>query len=327
MINIRFHVVSIVAVFLALGIGVAMGASFIDRATVSSMQDRVDDLETGFRDRGGRLERYEDVLRGNDEAAEALTEPASRAIDQSLAEVPVVIVSPTGRPEGSLAVLSEVLSNASADVVGTIELQESIADDSDAGAELAEALAALSATADTPAETVPDPVPGEPSASTQSAEAIATLDSFSEAGLIAVDAAGQPAEVAFPATTGVRYVVVLADNTTPGATDWIVPFVESYGQRSAATLLVAGVAASRSAGDLPAEPDPDAEDPAIPLPELLEPIRTGAASNEVSSVQFATEPLARLSVVFGVQALTEDIVGHYGLGEGVETPYPAAAQE
>lgn len=102
-----------------------------------------------------------------------------------------------------------------------------------------------------------------------------------------------------------------------------MPFVEAYGENSAATMLAAGVAPSRSTGDLPEE---IAED-AVALPELLEPIRTGAASNEVSSVQFATEPLARLSLVYALQALNDEIVGHFGLGEGVDTPYPAAAQE
>lgn len=326
MINIRFLVVSLVAVFLALGIGVAMGASFIDRATVSSMQDRVDDLETGFRDRGNRVESYSDFLRSSDEAAEALTAPDSRATDAALADTPVVLVTPTGRPEGSLSLVSEVLSNASADVVGSIELQPDITEDAESAAELAAALAELSATAPAPEDTETAPDTGEPSVSEPSTDAIATLDAFSEQGLIAIDAAGQPSETAFPATTGVRYVVLVAPDTAPSAQEWIVPFVEAYGEKSAATMLVAGVAQSRSAGDLPLE-DPDEAEAAAALPELMEPIRTGASSNEVSSVQYATEPLARLSLVYGLQALNDEIVGHFGLGEGIDTPYPATAQE
>jgi hypothetical protein len=40
MINLRYHIVSITAVFLALGIGLAFGAAFIDRATRRSRSSR-----------------------------------------------------------------------------------------------------------------------------------------------------------------------------------------------------------------------------------------------------------------------------------------------
>lgn len=351
MINIRFHVVSIVAVFLALGIGVAMGASFIDRATVSSMQDRVDDLETGFRDRGGRIERFEDLLRSSDEAAAALTSPDSRATIGALTEVPVVLLAATGTPEGALSQLTEVLGNASADVVGSVEFQAGLPEAGSSVEDLSTALAALSASppespdpepadpepADPePADPEPaDPEPADPEPTVTptdplpdpSADAVATIERYSERGLIAVDSAGQPAETAFPTTAGVRYVMILAPGTSPDAEDWVVPFIEAYGEQSTSTMVVAGVSEPRPNGGLRVEPEGEETAGSTPLPELLEPVRTGAASNEVSSVQFATEPLARLSVVYTLQALTEGIVGHFGLGEGVDTPYPTAAQE
>ena len=54
MINFRFHLVSLVAVFLAIGVGVAMGASFVDRATVDTLRSRVDDLSEGYQRPGPR---------------------------------------------------------------------------------------------------------------------------------------------------------------------------------------------------------------------------------------------------------------------------------
>ena len=39
MINLRYHIVSITAVFLALAIGVVMGTSFLSRATVDLLND------------------------------------------------------------------------------------------------------------------------------------------------------------------------------------------------------------------------------------------------------------------------------------------------
>ncbi len=45
MINFRFHIISIVAVFLALGIGIIMGSTVIDRAIVDGLRSRIDVAE------------------------------------------------------------------------------------------------------------------------------------------------------------------------------------------------------------------------------------------------------------------------------------------
>jgi len=44
-INLRYHIVSIVAVFLALGIGLALGSTFVDSVLVSNLEGQVDQLE------------------------------------------------------------------------------------------------------------------------------------------------------------------------------------------------------------------------------------------------------------------------------------------
>lgn len=359
MINIRFHVVSLVAVFLALGVGVAMGASFIDRATVENMRGRVDDLETRFRERGDRLGAYREMVQLDDEAALDLTGADSRAIDGVLAGQALVLVNPTEIPEGVSDVIADVLQNAGAEVVGSIELQSSLtpasargeleADDvgalraaigvdptdsaepatgedlvSHARSVLAESLAVLSA--------APPPTPqgagpaegggGDLSGPIGVAEARETLERFGEAGLISLDGAGLPVDAAFPAVSSVRYVLVLAVGTNPSAADWVVPFVEDYGKLSRATMLVAGTDSLRNNGELATRAESTDE-----LATLLEPLRSGTASDAVTTVQAATEPLARLSVVFGVQAASEGVVGHYGLGAGVTTPYPPVVKE
>jgi len=45
MINFRYHLISIVAVFLALGIGIVMGSTVIDKAIVNSLENRIDAAE------------------------------------------------------------------------------------------------------------------------------------------------------------------------------------------------------------------------------------------------------------------------------------------
>ena len=45
MINFRFHLVSLVAVFLALAVGVVMGYGILGQPTVSGLQNRIDTVE------------------------------------------------------------------------------------------------------------------------------------------------------------------------------------------------------------------------------------------------------------------------------------------
>ena len=41
MINLRYHIVSVVAVFLALGIGLALGSTFVDSILVNELEDEI----------------------------------------------------------------------------------------------------------------------------------------------------------------------------------------------------------------------------------------------------------------------------------------------
>ena len=45
MINIRYHIVSITAVFLALTVGMVVGSTFIGGQTVETLKSRLDDQE------------------------------------------------------------------------------------------------------------------------------------------------------------------------------------------------------------------------------------------------------------------------------------------
>lgn len=62
MINFRFHIISIVAIFLALGIGIVMGSTVIDRAIVDSLRTQINTAEKNS------IERKEENDRLNTEA-------------------------------------------------------------------------------------------------------------------------------------------------------------------------------------------------------------------------------------------------------------------
>lgn len=72
MINFRYHVISIVAVFLALGIGIVMGSTVIDRAIVNSLENRIDAAEKNSIERKVESDRLEKSVRNQDAQDTAL---------------------------------------------------------------------------------------------------------------------------------------------------------------------------------------------------------------------------------------------------------------
>jgi len=78
MINFRFHLVSLIAVFLALALGVVMGATVIDQAIVDSLNTRIDDVRNEANaqrsensDLRRELDRLRSYVEGTDDFAVA----------------------------------------------------------------------------------------------------------------------------------------------------------------------------------------------------------------------------------------------------------------
>jgi hypothetical protein len=134
-INFRFHLISLVAVFLALGVGVAMGASFVDRATVDTLRGRVDALDAGFRQRGAQNDALREQLAASDAQAAALAVPGSPALAERLQGQPVVLVVPDGVPAGAVDAVNAALDAADATPSGAVRLLPPLDVDAGAGAE------------------------------------------------------------------------------------------------------------------------------------------------------------------------------------------------
>lgn len=97
MINLRYHIVSIVAVFLALGIGIAMGTAFIDGVIVDRLERNLSDLEAE-RDQDQELidslnARLDSLLAAEEDLA---SEARSSALVAYLRNVPVVLMAVEG---------------------------------------------------------------------------------------------------------------------------------------------------------------------------------------------------------------------------------------
>src|SRR5438270_2361468 len=123
MLNLRYHVISLVAVFLALGIGVIMGVTVINRGIVDQLQKRLDGVEASDRKTRRENDRLSTQLRTWD-----------RFVDQArpdllagqLRGVPVLLVGVDGIDRKPVADLRSQLTDAGATVEGTLWLTDKL---------------------------------------------------------------------------------------------------------------------------------------------------------------------------------------------------------
>jgi Copper transport outer membrane protein, MctB len=142
MINFRYHIVSLTAVFLALGVGLLLGTTFLDDVLEDQLRGDLEDLENDLDhagDRNAELQRQVDAL---EEEAGGLDEQlGARLFDRQLLGQPVLVVAPRGIDDGLVDRVTTALDQADADVMGTWWLTDRLLlDDDDEVVQLADAL-------------------------------------------------------------------------------------------------------------------------------------------------------------------------------------------
>lgn len=149
MINIRYHIVSITAVFLALGIGVALGSTFLDRATVDVLDRNIRSAEQRIKATNAENERLSQQVRDARERDTSLTVVGGPELfADRLTDQPVLVVAAPGVDSGDLAALSTTLRNSGADLRGTLQLRDKLALTGDPDAGLADDLGLTDPTSD-----------------------------------------------------------------------------------------------------------------------------------------------------------------------------------
>ena len=98
MINIRYHIVSITAVFLALGIGVALGSTFLDRATVDLLDRNIRSAENRIqRDQRGERPPHRAARRRPRARRQPDPHRQRGLLADELTDVPVLVVTAARR--------------------------------------------------------------------------------------------------------------------------------------------------------------------------------------------------------------------------------------
>ncbi|MCB1284293.1 MAG: copper transporter, partial [Microthrixaceae bacterium] len=125
MINLRFHIVSIVAVFLALAIGILTGSTLLDRATIQVLEDRQQSLDDRNEELRGRVAALEDNTKRRDLAQAALDDQAlAELVPGLVADEPLLLIAARGIDEDTVNGTSELLADAGANVLGTAWFDE-----------------------------------------------------------------------------------------------------------------------------------------------------------------------------------------------------------
>src|SRR5215217_980372 len=96
MLTFRYHLVTLVAVFLALAVGVVVGSTFVGPAVVESLRNQVDDVSATLDERKAANDRLSDQ---NEQLQEVIDEAAPYAVEGRLDGTSVLVVADRGVSE------------------------------------------------------------------------------------------------------------------------------------------------------------------------------------------------------------------------------------
>lgn len=342
MINIRYHIVSITAVFLALGIGVALGSTFLDRATVDVLDRNITSAEKRIKEKNTENERLAQQVRDARERDASLTVVGgSELFADRLTDLPILVVAAPGVDGGDLDALSTTLANSGADLRGTLQLRDKLALDGDPDAGLAEDLglqaptseelraevqrrltAALSAAADPKARPGGGGTAGTASTSTTTTTPASKPDGtqpeiitiLADRDYVRIDP-GPETDKGDPIleTVGYRYVFVGAPELQPEQSDVLLALLPA--DEAVPALPATVVSASQV---------PPTDGSTLP-PTVVALVRgTDGLKDRYNTTDQLDTFAGLVATVLTVEHLGEVAPGHYGQADGASAVLPAA---
>lgn len=358
MLSFRYHVVSLVAVFLALSIGVIVGTTVIDRALVDRLEEQQrtlrDDIDEARETNRVLSEELEELRQRSERLS---SEGGERLVAGTLTDVPVVVVAVRGLEGEVHEDLVELVGSAGADVRGTVWMTERFAlDDDDDAAVLADALgeraelppgvlrnlavirlagelrgdaAGEEVTVEPPAgmtgeagDEGEDPaLDGEGGDDAGPVPGESVLEVLVEAGFAEIDLGSDVAADEALVRPGTRVVVL-------SGSDAVVDDA-LLGQRLALELVATGRAEPPMGvvAAQPSEPAPDEgeeDDEVEEAVSFVERLRaSGTLATRLSTVDNLDQLSGRLATVLALEDLGLGVTGHYGTGADVTRLVPA----
>ena len=314
MIDFRYHLVSIIAVFLALAVGIVLGTAALNGPVLENLRGNIDRLTEDKR----ALETDVQGLRGDVRASdEFATSVAPGLVRGSLDGQRVLLVVTPEAPADVVDALTPLLEQAGAELTGQLRLLPALSDE--ANRQLVEDLVAEVVPAGLD---LPDGEPVERAAAELAAalgrqpdgegidagEAQAVLSAFEEADLVQYAGEGE-------ALARATAVVVLGGPAPEDGLD------EPGTLQQAAVLSLAGAFDDTSGGVVVAGPTGSVEDDG-----LVAVLRDDSGTaGRVSSVDNVDRGVGQVAVVRALAEQLRGQVGAYGAGAGASGPLPSPA--
>lgn len=306
MISFRFHIVSIVAVFLALAIGIVVGSTVIDRAIVEGLRNRVDEVSGNLDERQAENDRLRERA---EELGIFVTESAPYTVQDRLAGTVTVLVVDEGLDDRPVERTVELLGIAGSTVRGVLTLDSSwTLEDDEQSAELARL---VDLDADAPVEELQTRA-ASLVVSDLSSEVVVdddgtgALDEVEALGLADYEALAPDVVVQRPRQ--VQFVIVSGPETDLGGSTHTTAFAVAAAETSGAAVLA----------EVWAEVE-DGPDRADSLATILGSPSLGALVATVDNLDTSPGPT---TVVLALDAARAGEVGHYGVGDGASSSVP-----
>ncbi|MEO3863473.1 copper transporter [Acrocarpospora sp. B8E8] len=314
MIDFRYHLVSIVAIFLALTVGIVLGSTVLQEPIINSAQATAESIKKVNQDQRDQISALQAREEGN---SAFVANAAAELVKGDLTAEHVVVVEAPGAPSGLRDQVREMIELAGGTYTGRVALTEKFIAPEQAG--VVEGLAAQLSPIGTvfPEGATPYDKAGQVLASalvttasmqagTVNTAASSVLDVFQEGGFISMS--DDPAKRA-------TLAVVVAPSTpyegdTAEAQNGAVVSVAGALDNAAAGTVLAGTATASGTGGV--------------IAALLD---SGDEASQVSTVDTLDMPSGRVVLVYALREQHAGRAGAYGIGSGATAfePTPSAS--
>ncbi|MBG0832838.1 copper transporter [Planomonospora sp. ID67723] len=318
MIDFRYHLVSIVAIFLALSVGIVLGTTLLEEPALQATEAVADTLQKGNSELRAELDTLRKRDAGNDAFVTAHAAELARGV---LAGESVVIVEAPGAAAATTEAVRQSIEQSGATVTGQVTLTDKYVDPAqsvfvDRLATGIKPVDMVFPAEDTPYDKAAAVLAGAlvtvlpDQAAKENAAAAGVIDAFQRAELLTVAAEpnGQGGEPGQLARAGLAVLVAPAEPytgesaaTQAGA---IVSMALGLDEGSRGGVLVGSQSAAAVGGVVAA-------------------LRESVAEEKVSSVDTLDTPAGRLVVVYALREQLSGITGQYGTGPGASAFEPS----
>ncbi len=309
-ISFRFHIVSLIAVFLALGLGILVGSTVVDQVIVDRLDKEIrtvshdsNQLKSDNGKLSAQVSNLDDFLR----------KASAYAIAHRLTAIPVAIVAEKGVDPGAVSSVLTAVRAAGADAPGVIWLTDKWQLDEPKDLLALQSAAQVSGTvAASRAAALRDLATrlGSPTKA-RVKRTRDVLEPLRAAGFVDLTSGKRSAFDAFPAEPA-RILVLTGTDSHLTATDTMVDLVQATLAAEVPTVL----------GEVY-----DPHGGAVSTPQrgvALEPVRAQSAlAKHVSTFDDADLPQGALTAVIALEQSVPGPVGHYGYGVGASEALPA----